>query len=297
MAEEGKRDRYPGLKAFEPADSDLFFGRNIEVLDLNAQLKANRLVVLFAKSGIGKSSLINAGLIPSLDDELFQSIKVRLQNVEIDPVTTLKNELTNYLDGELLARRANQDQASVGLWEYFRACNFGGEWPDGKIPVIIFDQFEEFFEHDKEVRGQLIVEIADLIGERLPKRIQTSLREIPFAQRTEEDLAWHSPFEVRILMAIRSDRLSLLDDLKKEIPIILHNRFQLKPLDRDSAKEAIVEPALLEDETFTSPVFTYNPQTLENMLNYLSNEEGEIESFQLQLLCQHIEKKVKAEQT
>ncbi len=288
-----KRDRYPGLKAFEQSDKDIFFGRNLEALDLYAQLKANRLVVLFAKSGIGKSSLINAGLIPNLDVELFEPVKVRLQNVAEKPINTLKNELADFLDEELLARRTNTNLETAGLWEFFRACNFGGNWPDVKIPIIILDQFEEFFEHDPDNRGQLVVELADLLGERLPKRVQQSLRAIPFAERTEEDLAWYSSFQVKILISMRSDRLSLLDDLKEEIPVILHNRFQLKPLNREQAKSAIVEPALLERDFFTTPPFTYNSQTLENMLDYLSNERGEIESFQLQLLCQHIEKKVK----
>lgn len=290
---EGKKDRYPGLNPFKQEDEDIFFGRSLEILDLYAQIKANPLVVLFGKSGIGKSSLINAGLIPNLESELYQAIRVRLQSTEERPIDTLRNELTGFLDSDLLNRRINAEQSTNGLWEFFRACNFGGEWPDVKTPLILFDQFEEFFEHSEEIQRELILELADLLSERLPKRIQSSLRAIPFPERTTEDLAWHSPFEVKVLFAIRSDRLSLLDDLKEEIPLILHNRFHLRPFNREQARLAILEPAQLEDEQFTTPVFTYNPQTLENILNYLSNDKGEIESFQLQLLCQHIEKQVK----
>ena len=243
---------------------------------------------------LGKSSLINAGLVPNLEEELFQAIRVRLQSTNERPVDTLRNELTSFLDSDLLGRRTSTDDDSTGLWEYFRACNFGGEWPDVKTPLILFDQFEEFFEHPEEIQKELVMELADLLSERLPKRIQNSLRAIPFAQRTAEDLAWHSSFEVKVVFAIRSDRLSLLDDLKEEIPLILHSRFHLRPFDREQARSAILEPAQLEDERFKTPVFTYDPQTLENILDYLSNDKGEIESFQLQLLCQHIEKQVKS---
>ena len=51
---EGKKDRYPGLNPFKREDEDIYFGRNAEILDLYAQIKANPLVVLFGKSGIGK---------------------------------------------------------------------------------------------------------------------------------------------------------------------------------------------------------------------------------------------------
>ena len=46
---------------------------------------ANSLVVLFAKSGIGKPSLLSAGLVPLLDYDRFQTVKVRFQNTGSSP--------------------------------------------------------------------------------------------------------------------------------------------------------------------------------------------------------------------
>ena len=289
-----KRKRYPGIRAFEEAEQQLFFGRKREARDLYSLVKAKSAVVLFAKSGIGKSSLLNAGLVPLLENNLYEPIKVRLQDVSISPTENIKSALAQYLDASKLEEHGKSDTTSARLWEYIRSCNFPN-LVDGEeiIPVIIFDQFEEFFDHDQEQQDILLEELSDLLSDRLPERIQDQLRATPRRQRTKEQLAWHSPLLIKVIFAIRSDRLSLMDDMSNRIPTILHNRFHLKPLQSEQAKEAIVEPARIEDPDFETPPFSYEAATLRNILAHLSNKHGEIESFQLQLVCQHIEKKIK----
>ena len=56
-------------------------------------------------------------------------------------------------------------------------------------------------------------------------------------------LQWFSPQKVRIIFAIRTDRMGELDRLKHHIPTVLHDRFYLKPLDQEAAQSAITEPA------------------------------------------------------
>ncbi|WP_352339652.1 hypothetical protein, partial [Psychrobacter sp. 16-MNA-CIBAN-0192] len=62
---------FPGLRAFEPNDAEVFFGRGEQVDTLlnriTAQIKFGRAFCLvLGPSGTGKSSLINAGVIPNL---------------------------------------------------------------------------------------------------------------------------------------------------------------------------------------------------------------------------------------
>mgnify|MGYP000070411937 CR=1 FL=1 len=303
-----KRDRYPGMKAFDVSENHIFFGRDYEVNELIAQVKANKLVVLFAKSGIGKSSLINAGLTPKFQDGIYKLIRVRLQNQKISPTENLKNELEPYFKEEKVPAYAKQEMRQLGLWEYIKACTFDpqsnlkekdegeGDKKKDKIPIIIFDQFEEFFNHSTENQDQLIRALSDLVSERLPHRIRQSLRSIPIPQRKAEDLNWHSPIEIKILFAIRSDQLDRLDNLKERIPSILSSRFQLRPLSRQQAKRAIIEPAKIEDAQFRTAPFDYTPQALEDLLNQLSDKNGEIASFSLQLVCQHIERSIRQRQ-
>src|SRR5262245_51503360 len=57
---------FPGLRAFEPEQSDLFFGRDEQIEELLDRLQQRRFVAVVGTSGSGKSSLVRAGMIPAL---------------------------------------------------------------------------------------------------------------------------------------------------------------------------------------------------------------------------------------
>ncbi|HFA49352.1 MAG TPA: hypothetical protein ENJ95_10080, partial [Bacteroidetes bacterium] len=56
--------RYPGVQPFTTGQANVFFGREHDTSELYRMLRREPLVVLYGKSGLGKSSLINAGIIP-----------------------------------------------------------------------------------------------------------------------------------------------------------------------------------------------------------------------------------------
>ncbi|HEU4901968.1 MAG TPA: hypothetical protein VFT06_04225, partial [Flavisolibacter sp.] len=58
--------RYPGTKPFEAAEHELFKGRDNDINYLSELVSLQNLVVLFGRSGLGKSSLLNAGLVNCL---------------------------------------------------------------------------------------------------------------------------------------------------------------------------------------------------------------------------------------
>ena len=76
----------------------------------------------------------------------------------------------------------------------------------------------------------------------------------------------------------------------------IKNRFLLNPLDIEKAREAIVEPAVMNGSQFQTQPFQFTEGTIRTVLDNLKNEVNEIEPFQLQILCQHIEKQILAEQ-
>ncbi len=276
------KSRYPGIRAFEESEQFLFFGRNDEIRRLYAQVTANTLVVLFAKSGIGKSSLLNAGLLPLLDFDRYRSVRVRFQSTAVNPADALKNELKSYLDAPDLLARTGYTPESAPLWEYLRACRFERHG-EAVTPILVFDQFEEFFEHAPAERQRFIIEIADLVNNRLPQRVYSAAENKP---------DWHTPIPVKVIFAIRSDRVSLLHDLGSDIPAILQNRFELRPLGRDAARDAIVQPAAIARREMATAPFSYVPAALNQILDALENKNAEVESFQLQLVCQYIEKQL-----
>ena len=290
-----KKDRYPGIRSFEIDGKRLFYGRTKEIDDLFSQVMIKPLVVLFSKSGLGKSSLLKAGLGPVLVKNYFFPIMIRVQDTSVSPMDMVLSELKPFIDEKKLKQFGGK--SSNKIWEAINACNFIEV--DGILatPVLIFDQFEELFNHKGAVQDQWASQLADLIEGRLPKDAVEALQQIPRRERTPEQLNWFQPPSVKIVFAIRSDRMSELHQLRKEIPGILQNRYELKPLQSAQSGEAITKPAALSGTEFTTKPFTYADETVKDIQSNLSNEAGEIESFQLQIVCQYIEQKVKEQES
>src|SRR5918992_5087759 len=66
------RNPYVGPQPFRGEDQALFFGRDREANEAVSLIIAHRVLVLYAESGAGKTSLINAGILPRLAKEEFQ---------------------------------------------------------------------------------------------------------------------------------------------------------------------------------------------------------------------------------
>ena len=91
--------RYPGTQAFQASDAAVFYGRDKDIQQLMRLLRLEQLIVLHGKSGLGKSSLINAGIIPLLKEHEeidFEEVRFgAFQGGEgEEPLTVLKNQLS-----------------------------------------------------------------------------------------------------------------------------------------------------------------------------------------------------------
>lgn len=292
-----KKNRYPGIRSFETGEEHLFFGREEEAEALYDRVIVQDLSVLFSKSGIGKTSLINAGLIPLLIKDNKQGkckyfpISIRLQNTKLTPLEHIKAALATYLDNNYLAQFGTQENS---LWEWIKACKF----KDDATPVLIFDQFEELFNHEQTARQDFTKQLANLINYYIPSNKEAAFQKIPRLERTPAQLAWYSQPDLRILLSIRADKLSQLDEMTTYIPAILHSRFHLKPLATTQAALAVTKPASLTGDQYLTLPFTYQKETIQHIITELADEKQEyIESFQLQLLCSTIEEKIRREQT
>src|SRR5712692_10254640 len=80
-----EQNPWPGLAAFTEDLSSFFFGREEEIEQLFRLLKRETLTVLFGQSGLGKSSLLQAGLFPKLRQAEFLPIYLRLDHDEKAP--------------------------------------------------------------------------------------------------------------------------------------------------------------------------------------------------------------------
>ena len=181
--------RYKGTTPFQSGeiDRDTFFGRTREKRSVLSLVLAERLVVLFGKSGTGKSSLINAGLIEPLRELGHFVMTVRIADRTRDPV-----------DGLLAGVRTAADEDKVeiingdmsGLEAFFRTAEFWSADNDLLQPVLVVDQFEELFTlHAPEPRRDFIRQL----GELMRGRASSARSGSPSACRTTSTPMWSSP--------------------------------------------------------------------------------------------------------
>jgi formylglycine-generating enzyme required for sulfatase activity len=290
------KHRYPGIHSFTADEQDLFFGRDREKKELYRLISLNEAVVLFGKSGTGKTSLLQAGVGPMLAERRLQPVKLRLNNTH-QPVSRQLFEQLN--DGDYLPLRTPD---TLSLWEY---CKLFEYYPGGErfAPVLLLDQFEELFTlyHDKpEAQHDFIGQLAEVLNHKTPAHVLEAAKAI--ADETERARLLAPP-QVNIVISIRSDFLYLLDRLSARIPSILRCRYELQALDEANTRRAITLPPALPG-AFASLPFSYSEAALQEMLDSLvTGEDGEasaaakeVEPFQAQMLCRYIEQKIIDEQ-
>src|SRR3984957_14230624 len=144
-----ERNPWLGLASFTEETRAYFYGREDEVADLARRVQRKLLTVLFGQSGLGKTSILRAGLAPRLRTQGYCPIYVRIDygKESPEPAEQIKQAISR------TARRSGQwTQAGVAvegesLWEFLHHRDDVLRDQSGAtlIPLLIFDQFEEIF--------------------------------------------------------------------------------------------------------------------------------------------------------
>ena len=285
-----KTFRYPGTQPFTVEQKDLFHGRKQELEDLLKMIRFQQTVVLYGKSGLGKSSLLNAAIAPEVANRrIADTFFVRFnawtgdQDSHETPLSKTFRLLMPDSAGEL-APLASGDS----LWFAAKARQL----QEGRHRfLLVFDQFEELFTYPEEQIIAFKEELAELLRASLPQRFEKTVGQLALSDEALESL--YEPAEIKALFAIRSDRMHLLDKLSDLLPNILRHSFELQALTLDDARSAIEEPARAAGN-FDSPPFGYEQEALAQILRFLQDDDGRVEAIQLQTLCQAFERKMAA---
>ena len=293
-------NRYPGVQPFATNQEHIFFGRDEDIENLYELILLEPLVLLFGKSGYGKSSLLNAGILPLFqkldqdDPEYFIPLIIRFgayvkgEN-DHPPLKVIAQKLADVHTKQAQNHYLDTLDIEPSLWKTFKAQQDKGH----SRFLLVFDQFEELFSYPSEQQKAFKTQLAELMYARVPQKV----RDAAAGLSNEDNQRLREPLQVKSVFAIRSDRLSFLDQLSDALPAILQKRYELKPLRKDQATKAVVEPAMLLDEDFSAPPFRYTPAALETLFQQLAAKEGShtqgIEAFILQIVCQYIEREVR----
>jgi len=266
---------YIGPRPFERQEHDLFFGRDREVSELLSLITSHRTVLLYAQSGAGKTSLINASLIPHLEEEMFTVLPlarvkgVLPENIKSKEISNIYvfNTLLSWVDNDFELTRLSEMTIKDFLRD-FKNSREGGELP---VPhVIIFDQFEELFSSYQERwkdRNEFFKQVAEAL---------------------EHDHL------LRVVFVIREDYIAQLNQYTNLLPDKLRTQFRLQCLKKYAALSAVKGP--LKDshrsfgegvaETLVDDLLKIRVETFDGETVVVSGEF--VEPVQLQVVCQSL---------
>ena len=236
---------YKFLYAFDIEDANIFFGRDAAVDALYRTMLRDRLTILHAKSGAGKTSLLNAGLSPRLIGEGRLPVYARAYD---DPVLAIKRAIVPPSQTAWL-----EPLAKLNLYDFLSlTCTHLNR--QAQELVIILDQFEEFFIFwpEPDHRRPFIDALADCYDD----------KSLP----------------VRFIIALRKDYYSDVADFQRRIPTLFNNEVRLAAMTQAEAHTAITGPVA----KIGRPV-SYEPELLDLLLADLTR--GDVELPHLQIIC------------
>lgn len=265
-------DPYVGLTYFTEDYADLFFGREEECALIIGNLRAARLTLLYAESGVGKSSALRAGVVARLRSfaerdqrqrGLPRLVPVVFNSWSERPVAALVRAIGEairpYLGEEALPELPEGDLEA--------ALEAAGEAVEGTV-LVILDQFEEYFLYPDEGPEE----------ERIAAQVARCVN--------RPDL--HANF----LLSVREESYAQLGDLfRGRVKNVYGNFLHMDFLGRDGAREAIERP--LERVNQMQPEaepFRAEPELVDAVLDQVSRgeEDGGIETTYLQLVMRRL---------
>ena len=232
---------WPGLEAFKEEDHRFFHGREHEIEELHRLVQRERLTVLFGVSGLGKTSLLQAGLFPALRNESMLPVRIRLNYSPGMP------ELSTQIE-ETIIRMAAADHIEAPrfegtLWESFHRqdADFWNQRNRVVTPLLVFDQFEEVFTRGRETPERasdaeaFLTELADLIEGRPPAAVKARIDVDP----AEAKVYSFQRHNYKVLLSLREDFLADLEGLSDRLPSVMRNRLRLCPMNGEQALSAV----------------------------------------------------------
>lgn len=202
MEEKSRKNPWLGLESYQ--EGEILYGRDDDIRDLTQSVLNDTDTLLYGKSGIGKSSILNAGVIPAARRYGYLPVLIRLSHKggfsylhqikeaiahatipiptdENGNLVTLSQEEQTAREQELALRIrevvACKDKDKETLYEYFHRHTFHDKDGERINLLIIFDQFEEIFtlQKDSATKKRFFAELANFLNDIMPDELQADV--------------------------------------------------------------------------------------------------------------------------
>jgi WD40 repeat protein len=225
VSEREEKNPYVGPGPFDRKDAGRFFGREQEAADLYSLVAAHRTVLLYAQSGAGKTSLINARLIPRLEEggyEVFVAARISQPSGD----SAKQNQIQNIF-------MAN----AVRTWALAKSANEKASPPGASLEQILNSRSKKVDAHGYPCPRVLVFDQSEELFTAYPDRwqdIQGFFKCFDQAMNADESL--------RVLFAMREDFVAQLDPYVDLLPEELRTRYRLERLRSLAALDAVKKP-------------------------------------------------------
>ena len=235
---------YRGLLPFAEDDAPYFFGRDGDRDIILANLIASRLTLLYAPSGVGKTSVLLAGVYHGLLAQTRANVRagrgpeylpVVVRRWTGDPLRAIDEAVRDASDRFMGGKPAPADSHLVDRL-------FAWSQQTDATLLLILDQFEEFllYHGDAWGRGEPASELAQVL----------SARDAP----------------ISVLLGLREDALASLDRFKGRVPHLFENYLRLTHLDAAAARQAIAGPVERWNEDHPDEPWEIEPALVDTVL-------------------------------
>ncbi len=275
LPEAQQREVFVGPRPFERSEQRLFFGRDREINELLSLVASSRVVLCYAPSGAGKTSLINAGLHPRLEKEGFEvlpSTRVRgLIPEGVDQASIANIYAYNAILSLAKETGVPAELVRCTIAEYLATVPHLTDEDDFPSPrILIFDQFEE-----------LLTSYVERWQERdgFFHQVHDALQADPL---------------LRVLFVMREDYLARIEPFTRILKPLSQSRFRLDLLGPSGAQEAVTGPLHGTGRHFKEGVVD---SMIEELLKVrVETTQGEatevvgeyVEPVQLQVVCRNL---------
>lgn len=266
----GIKNPWIGLESYK--EGDIIYGRDEDIRNLTQRVLNDTEVLLYGKSGIGKSSILNAGVIPAARRRGYLPVMIRLSHKANDsylgqistaienailaiPIKEKENKQENIRLNECIREEVQcRDKENESLYEYFHRHTYYSANGERLKLWLLFDQFEEIFtlQSSERIKKKFFSELADLFNDIMPVNLQHIDHEQVTSQKVEFEsitinLKKDTPQyvkdnDIHFLFTIREDFLSEFEYYTAAIPSLKNNRYGLRPINEEQAAKIIMDP-------------------------------------------------------